>query len=152
MKSFIQLVLIFSLITIPVAKVDALGTTILVETNSDNITVNGFCSLREAIRNANADSIVSADCAAGTGNDTITFVGGLANSVITLGSALPEITDTEGLTILGLPFTSEGDFGVTISGNNLYRVFWNSAPFTIDTLIVKNGKSLFGGGVYNGDD
>jgi CSLREA domain-containing protein len=50
---------------------------IIVNTDADN-TISGdeFCTLREAINNANSDSDMSGgDCAAGSGDDTITFAG-----------------------------------------------------------------------------
>jgi hypothetical protein len=62
-------------------------TSIVVNNLSDPRAVsrNGFCTLREAINNANAaGDTTNGDCAAGTGNDDITFsLGG----VITLRKA-----------------------------------------------------------------
>jgi hypothetical protein len=124
-------------------------STIIVETNSDNLTTNSFCSLREAITNANNNNGVYTDCEAGNGNDTIVFSDDLANVTIVLTSSLPTIEDTDGLTIQGLPYTSTGDFGITISGNNLYRVFSNEQSLVLDTLIIKNGSSSSGGGIAN---
>jgi CSLREA domain-containing protein len=131
------------------ARAHALGALIIVDSTSDNATHNSFCTLREAIINANADSSTYSECEAGLGNDTITFDGGLANGTITLGSTLPTITDADGLTILGLPYISGGGFGLTISGNNLYEIFYSTAPLVLDTMIIKNGAYNFGGGVQN---
>lgn len=51
------------------------GTTITVTTTADDNTVDGNCSLREAIRAANTDTAVDA-CSAGNGADTITLGSG----------------------------------------------------------------------------
>src|SRR5437870_3850242 len=48
------------------------GATITVNTTEDELTVDGNCSLREAIQAANTDSAVDA-CPAGSGADTITL-------------------------------------------------------------------------------
>jgi CSLREA domain-containing protein len=50
--------------------VSAQGTAIHVTTTADEMTVNGSCSLREAIQAANTSTAVDA-CPAGTGSDTI---------------------------------------------------------------------------------
>ncbi len=108
-----------------------------------NLDANLTCDLREAITNANDDAATYADCAAGSGNDTITFADGI--STITLVMSLPDITDPDGLTING-----GGD--VTISGNNSYRIFHVvSAPLILTNLTVANGTctSCSGGGVLN---
>src|SRR2546423_7719803 len=63
----------------------ALAATIQVTTSNDEINVNGQCSLREAIRNANLNSQGgSIDCLAGSGPDTITFAAGTDGNPITL--------------------------------------------------------------------
>ncbi|MEJ2330883.1 MAG: CSLREA domain-containing protein [Gammaproteobacteria bacterium] len=50
--------------------------TIAVDTTVDDITVNGNCTLREAIEAANSDSAVDA-CPAGNGKDTILLPAGV---------------------------------------------------------------------------
>src|SRR5262245_32109053 len=47
------------------------AATITVTTNNPNIAADGQCSLIEAIINANSDAAIHADCAAGSGADTI---------------------------------------------------------------------------------
>lgn len=72
------------------------AATLTVDTTADNTTVDGSCTLREAIGNANNDADTSADCAGvgGYGADTIEFdIAGAGPHVITLGSALPTIAD-----------------------------------------------------------
>jgi CSLREA domain-containing protein len=49
----------------------AFAADITVTTTEDELTTNGSCSLREAIRNANADAVVHADCPTGAGADVI---------------------------------------------------------------------------------
>ncbi len=65
---------------------------IVVDTNADNTTTDGSCSLREAITNANNNAVTYSDCTAGSGADVISFN---ANYTITLaGNQLPVITST----------------------------------------------------------
>jgi hypothetical protein len=100
----------------------------------------GGCTLREAIDDANAS----------TGADTITFNLG-PSATITLDSALPNITDTAGLTIEG------GSADITISGDNQVRVFFvDGGNLTLNKLTVANGYAdgenpgdEFGGGAFN---
>lgn len=72
------------------------NTSIVVNTDADNVTTDGLCTLREAITNANSDSDTTDDCAAGSGADLITFAG---DYTVTLGSALPDVDGD--LTITG---------------------------------------------------
>ncbi len=120
------------------------ASTITVTTSNDNTTTDTFCSLREAITNANNDLATSADCTAGSGNDTIVFAGGV--TTITLGSTLPHITDTDGLAI-------DGGGDITISGNDLYRILMvdNGIPLTLQNLTVADGRcvSCIGAAIYN---
>ena len=77
----------------------ATDNTITVNNTTDPASTsgNGFCTLREAINNANAKSdTTGGDCAAGTGNDTIVFS---VSGTIPLGSSLPAIQNN--LTIDG---------------------------------------------------
>ena len=63
----------------------AAGATIVVDTGADTVTVDGQCSLREAILAVNTNS-PTGDCAGGTDEeDTIVFG---ANSFIELTSDL----------------------------------------------------------------
>jgi CSLREA domain-containing protein len=121
--------------TRPAVQVHALGTSITVNTFEDSIppdTSDGKCSLREAITNANDDTVppTYGNCAAGTGNDSIFFAG---TGTIVLAAQLPTITDPDGLTV-------DGDRKVTIHGNYLNRLF----SIQVAALTLKNLK-LFGG-------
>ena len=116
--------------------------TITVATSADELNSNGLCSLREAIINANDDAQTQLDCASGAGEDTIVFAAGITS--ITLGSALPDITDADGLTI-------EGGGYVSVSGNNSVQVFHITSAGVLNLLdiIVTAGAALEGGGINN---
>ncbi|MFT6288926.1 MAG: CSLREA domain-containing protein [Alcanivorax sp.] len=120
------------------------AATITVDSLLDTTAVDGECTLREAIENANNNAATNADCAAGTGADTITFN---LSGTITLVSTLPNITDAVGLTIDGAGQT------VTISGNNTVRVARvdTGASLTLNNLTIANGfvAGDFGGGINN---
>ena len=109
-RFLLLITLIFSLLT---PSTTAHAASLTVNSLADTIAVDGKCTLREAIQNANNNAATNADCAAGSGADTITFS---VSGTITLGSDLPTITDAAGLTMDGTGQT------VTISGNNLVPV------------------------------
>jgi CSLREA domain-containing protein len=124
------------------------AATLTVNTLADEQTNNGSCSLREAIINANENNQTgSTDCAAGSGDDTITFT---ISGQITLNTSLPQITDPAGLTIsnpIG-PITE----AVTISGNNatnLFIFFMEEGELTLDNLILSDASS--GNGAVSND-
>src|ERR1039457_3302006 len=127
------------------SELHASTNTITVNNTTDPASTsgNGFCTLREAIDNANAKSDTTAgDCAAGTGTDTINFS---VSGTIMLGSGLPAIVNT--LTIDGTGQT------VTIDGAKLYGVLVvnSGATLTLNDLTIAHGSSTStGGGVYNG--
>ena len=131
------------------------SSNIIVNTNTDDTTTNGQCSLREAMTNANNDAATYPDCIAGSGADTITFDSSLSGATITLGSDLPAINTT--LTIDGSSLASQ----ITLSGNNAWRVFLvNSGKIAnIHDLKIENGNGSVaasgcapytcGGGILN---
>jgi hypothetical protein len=90
---------------------------------------NGFCTLREAIDNANSPGTdtTGGDCAAGTGTDTINFS---VSGTITLGSTLPAIANSSpnSLTIDGSGQT------ITIDGANSYQVFGVNSGATLPSM------------------
>ena len=123
----------------------AYAASLTINTTDDNITSgDGFCTLREAITNANSDSdTTSGDCAAGTGNDSITFS---LSGTITLASTLPAISDPAGLTIDGAAQS------ITISGNLIVQVMVvnSGAALMAQNLTIANGRSGgSGGGIEN---
>lgn len=73
---FLVAALLVAVLGVASPAVPARAASLTVTTNADTIAVDGVCSLREAITNANGDSQLSAsagECAAGSGTDTITF-------------------------------------------------------------------------------
>ena len=122
------------------------ASTITVNSTADNTTSDIFCTLREAINNANADlDTTSGGCIAGTGTDTIIFANSLGTATITLASMLPVITDGGGLTI-------DGDNRITLSGNDSVQVFYVNAGalLTLQSISVTHGSSATqGGGLLN---
>lgn len=89
----------------------AWAASITVDSLADDIFAtlpDGQCTLREAIFNADTDSQTRADCAAGSGADTITFTGAAASGTITVVSRLI-VQSPVGLTI-------DGARAITISG------------------------------------
>ncbi|HAK75548.1 MAG TPA: hypothetical protein DCM71_01225, partial [Runella sp.] len=114
-------------------------STITVTTSADQVSVNGACSLREAIANANNDAATNLDCAAGSGADVIVLN---ATGTYTLGGT--ELSITSAITI------QEGS-GVTatISANSASRVFnvsTTNGNLTLNGLTVENGSSTASGG------
>lgn len=112
---------------------------LVVTTLADNTTANGQCSLREAIINANNDAATHADCAAGTGADTITFS---VSGAISLNSALPAITDGDGLLI-------DGGGVITVDGDERFRVFrvTSSGVADFQNLTITRGEAPTGAGL-----
>jgi hypothetical protein len=118
------------------------GNTITVNNTTDpaSISGNGFCTLREAINNANAASDTTAgDCTAGTGNDTINFS---VSGTITLGSPLPAIT--------GGTLTIDGSGQqVVVDGNNQFQIFFANSNVNLNLLTVQHAyEAGHGGGMF----
>jgi CSLREA domain-containing protein len=141
----------------------AYAAGIIVNTNADNTTTDGSCTLREAITNANNDAATYADCAAGSGIDTITFA---ANYTITLGSSLPDVKDLagvgNGLTITGNgaantiiqastcdPITLPG--GCTPATYRIIKIDGSSSiqSATFENMTFRYGGDLSGAGINN---
>ena len=97
---------------------------------SDEIVVEGACTLGNAIRAANVDSAIGG-CAAGDGADVIGLTGD-----ITLSAALPKIESQ---------ITIEGG-GHTISGNERFRIFLVAANgnLTVKEMTLTKGKARDG--------
>jgi CSLREA domain-containing protein len=131
-------VLVLALLGLSVRPAAAAGIT--VTTDADNtIGGDGFCTLREAITNANNDSdTFGGDCAAGSGADTITFA---ADYTITLaGSQLPAVTSE-------ITITGNGAANTIIQANAApatadYRVFEvnSGGSLTLNSLTVRHGR------------
>lgn len=139
--------LFLSLLASALTVTPARAASIVVSTNADNVAVDGLCTLREAITNANNDAATNPDCTAGSGADTITFA---ADYTITLtGSQLPAITGT--LTINGIGPTSANTIiqasscdpinlpgGCVPTVNRVFQVS-STGNLTLDMLTVRYG-------------
>ncbi len=131
-----------------IARFEPASTTITVNTNADELNVDGDCSLREAMQSAELNTATDA-CAVGnaSGPDIIVFHNSLGTASILLNANLPELSKTYGLTILG-----GGD--ITVDGDNTYRMFvvGEKAYLKIDGLTVSWGNAggnNYGGGLAN---
>src|SRR5215212_11806516 len=111
-------ILVLMAVSADPAKAALPAATITVNTRLDKSNIIGDCSLREAIKAANTNSVVDG-CRAGsaTKRDEIRFSLG-KRATIVLASKLPSITDASGLTIDG-GRTSR----ITVSGDDKVRVF-----------------------------
>ncbi|MGD0075104.1 MAG: CSLREA domain-containing protein, partial [Candidatus Binataceae bacterium] len=117
-------------------------------TDSTKTSGNGFCTLREAINNANSPGVdtTGSDCTVGSGNDYINFNFSFPGT-ITLVAELPSIQNT--LTIDG------GTYGnVTIDGTGAYQILlaYSTSTLTLENLTLQNGSNTtgVGGAVSNG--
>ena len=115
----------------------AITNTITVNTTSDTPAAH-FCTLREAIANANAEADVSGGhCSAGTGNDTINFS---VSGTTMPGSLLPAIANN--LTIDG---TGQS---ITIDAGNSFQVLLVNpgASVAVTSLTITHGFASGTGG------
>lgn len=130
--------------TLPVA-----ASTITVNSTADTLNAaDGQCTLREAIRNANADADLSGgDCAAGSGPDTITLSAG--TYILALGGINENDALTGDLDVLNtLSINGAGLSATFIDGNELDRVFHNVGvgSLSLNNLTVRNGNANVSGG------
>jgi CSLREA domain-containing protein len=129
---------------------NAVAASIAPSTFADDDTINGNCTLREAVRSANLNGGVD-NCQPGTGADTITLAAGTyglslgpTGEQAAAGGDL-DITDPAGLTIAG----DRG--GSTVDARGLDRAFEviAGANAGFDRLTITGGASgvLGGGGI-----
>ncbi len=151
-------VLALLMLALGVRPVAAAG--IVVNSNADTVAVDGVCTLREAIINANNDDQSgSVDCTAGSLADTITFD---ADYTITLvDRQLPQITTEMTITGKGAANTiiqASTCNPVTLPGGCTpasWRAFYvdSTGNLTLDGLTVRHGVSdnatYGGGGISN---
>ncbi len=129
------------------------ASIITVNTTDDELNADGDCSLREAIRAANTDSMVDA-CTGGSGPDDIVFdatvvPGTFALTISGIGedAALTGDLDiTDDLTVTGA-----GAASLSIDGNSTDRVLDISIAATvfISGVTIQNGIVLDDGGPFN---
>lgn len=115
----------------------AQAATLTVNTAADDITVNGNCTLREAIQAANSDLPVDA-CPAGNGADLIQFIPALAGQTLSLSSAA-----TFGHLVITSPITIFGDasLGLILRPASTGRIFQVAATgiLTLQDMTLRDG-------------
>jgi CSLREA domain-containing protein len=142
-KSGVSLILFFnSFLLFCLIAVPCLPATIVVNTTADDNTVNGNCTLREAIRSVNLSLAVDGCTAGDAVNDIIDLTGMSGN--ITLGSVLPDIT--KNVSIIGPGYTY-----FTVNANGTGRVFTinssgSNKTVTISDLTITGGNDVNSGG------
>jgi len=130
------------------------GSVITVNTTDDELNADGDCSLREAIRAANTDSIVDA-CTGGTGADDIVFDALVVPGTFVL--SIPGVAEHAALTgdldiTNDLTITGGGAGNTIIDGSGIDRVFEtiDSISFNLTGLTVQGGATAgLGGGILN---
>jgi len=120
-----------------VSRVFAAG--IVVETETDELTTNGLCSLREAIGNSNDDAQTYMDCLPGYGKDTITFADGISLIELTMGGLY---VDNHAL------LTIDGGGDVTLSGKlaTIILIVNPDSELNLDSITLKLGYNVYSGG------
>ena len=146
--------MVVGLLVLPQSVVPAV---IMVTGTDSTVDANdGVCSLREAINNANDNTVTSmivGECVAGddatAGGDTITLTANVTLTVVDnssyYGRGLPVIfTDVT----IGGGFTIARDTG---AGTPIFGIFAVSPSGTLSLvdITVSGGNARFGGGIYN---
>ena len=149
--------LVFSLLALIVVGVPfaAQAATINVTADAVDTTVNGNCSLIEAIQAANTDMAVDA-CTAGSGADTIVIPAGtytltVVNAMTAAGaSGLPAITSD--ITLQGAGAATTIIERSTAMGTPDFRHLQNLSTLTVTGVTLSNGSDAVvgGGAIYNG--
>jgi CSLREA domain-containing protein len=132
-----------SLLVAPTAQAANITPT----TFADDNTINGNCTLREAVRSANLNGGVD-NCQTGTGADTITLAAGVYGLSVgptgeqAAASGDLDLTDPDGLSIAGDPA------GSTVDAGGIDRVFEVITPATasFDRLTIRGGANGGPGG------
>jgi CSLREA domain-containing protein len=159
MRSLLSLVAVFVVVCAAMLSQTpaAYATSIAVDTTDDGLVTDGRCSLRDAIQAVNAPGTV-ADCAAGSGNDTITLSSGFyqlriagANEDNNATGDLDVFPTTSPVTRT-LTIRGSGATTTIVDGNQLDRVFHlvgQNDRLVLRDLTVRNGRlpsSSFHGG------
>ncbi|MCG8332149.1 MAG: HYR domain-containing protein, partial [Chitinophagales bacterium] len=127
---------------------------ITVNSTADNLTAgDGNCTLREAIRNANAGTdLTNGDCDCG---NTIRFDASTNGTPITIALAganenANNIGDFDIIATFGMNIIGNGESNTIIDGADLDRIFdiHTTGPVSIQGLTIQNGTAVdFGGGI-----
>jgi CSLREA domain-containing protein len=127
----------------------AYAATITVTTFADNLSLNGDCSLREAIQAANTDTAVDA-CPAGSGADTIQLAAGTYGLSLANLSGDENANQTGDLDILG-NLTIKGidanttEISTTVALDRILQVPAGSTV-TLTGITISYGRSDQNGG------
>jgi hypothetical protein len=127
----------------------ATAATIPVTTNDPRVRADGQCSLIEAIINANNDAATHADCAPGSGADTIVLP---ADADVALRAKYDNTYGRTGLPLITSSMTIEGNGArIVRRGARKFRLLAvsNSGNLTLQDLTLSKGSSVYGGGVFN---
>jgi hypothetical protein len=126
----------------------AAAATITVTTKDPRVRPDGQCSLIEAIINANADTAIHADCAAGNGPDTIVL---LEKANTRLRDTYDNTYGPTGLPLITSPITIQGNGGRISGQGKAFRLLAvsNSGDLTLQNVNLSGGASFNGGGVFN---
>ncbi len=118
---------------------------IVVNTNADNLTDDGLCTLREAVINANNNLAIHDDCTAGAGDDVITF--NLTGCPCTITLVSSQININSNITITGI-----GASNLILSGGGTNVIFSVGLSQTLNlsgvTITGGSNPSGTGGGIY----
>jgi CSLREA domain-containing protein len=138
------------------------AATITVNTTADNLTAgDGWCTLREAIMNANADAdTTSGDCTAGSGADTINIPAGTYTIALTGNTDSNNLTGDldikSDLTLQGAgQATTIIDGDGSVIGDRVLKIT-GAYNVTVADLTIRNGRAAgsnptgSGGGIYAG--
>src|SRR4030095_2007880 len=126
------------------------AATITVTTNNPNIASDGQCSLIEAIINANNDAATHADCATGSGADTIVLP---AKAKVTLTNVTDNSFGPTGLPLITSLITIEGSGAmITRQGNapGFRLMAVTTGDLTLQQVTLNGGYTFErGGGLVN---
>ncbi len=115
---------------------------LVVDTLIDETTTNGLCSLREAVTNADTDSMFYADCGAGTGLDIIGFDATLSGNTVTLASLLNPGSDI----IFTGDTTGDGASDVTVAASGDRHLYnGGNNAITLYAMTLTGGSATTGG-------
>src|SRR5258705_5579716 len=122
------------------------AATITVNTRVPKIkSVDGLCSLIEAIVNANDDAATHPDCAAGSGADTIELP---AAGTLTVTSTYAHYNGATGLPTIASEITIDGN-GARLAAKKgaQFRLFAveTGGDLTLENVIVSGGSQSYGG-------
>ena len=148
--AFSLAILLASTLPLPAA-----ATTIVVSTTADDVTVNGNCTLREAVIAANSDAPADA-CPAGSSADTVVLRAGTYRlSLLGSGEGGSQTGDLNvhgAVTIIGAGAASTAIEGGASDDRLLRdRVIHvsGSGSLTLSRVAIRGGYCPVGGGIFN---